>query len=110
MAIGWDELGDLSQYKSQTEINKELQTSYGTKTSKSNDAKACFDFYKNVKIGDSIIVKKDCMKFSVMVSSNLTTFMRILPMNSKIGEKYYGNITEYGLHQFLCRKNTNQKR
>lgn len=58
MAIGWDELEDLSQYKSQTEINKELQVSYGTNTSKSNDAKACFDFYNNVKIGDSIIVKK----------------------------------------------------
>ena len=58
MAIGWDDLEDLSQYKNQNEINNKLQSLYETDTSKSNDAKACFDFCKNIKIGDSIIVKK----------------------------------------------------
>lgn len=58
MAIGWDELEDLSQYKNQKEISKELQSLYGTDTSKTNDAKTCFDFYENIKVGDSIIVKK----------------------------------------------------
>lgn len=58
MAIGWDDLEDLSQYKNQSEINKELQTLYGTDKSKSNDAKTCYDFCNNMKIGDTIIVKK----------------------------------------------------
>ena len=58
MAIGWDDLEDLSQYKNQNEINNKLQSLYEINTSKSNDAKACFDFCKNIKIGDSIIVKK----------------------------------------------------
>lgn len=58
MAIGWDDLEDLSQYKNQSEINKELQTLYGTDKSKSNDAKTCYDFCNNIKIGDTIIVKK----------------------------------------------------
>lgn len=57
MAIGWDELEDLSQYKSQTEINKELQVSYGTNTSKSNDAEGVFDFYNNVKLAILLLSK-----------------------------------------------------
>lgn len=58
MAVGWDDLEDLSQYKNQSEINKKLQTLYGTDKSKSNDAKTCYDFCNNIKIGDTIIVKK----------------------------------------------------
>jgi len=58
MGIGWDDLGELSQYKNQNDINKEMQSLYGTDKSKSNDAKACFDFYSKVKTGDNIIVKK----------------------------------------------------
>lgn len=58
MAIGWDDLGELSQYKNQNDINKELQSLYNTDKSKSNDAKACFDFCRKVNIGDTIIVKK----------------------------------------------------
>ncbi|MFA7111706.1 MAG: AAA family ATPase [Bacilli bacterium] len=58
MGIGWDDLEDLSKYKNQSEINKEIQNLNDTKKSKLNDAKACYDFCNIIKIGDTIIVKK----------------------------------------------------
>ena len=58
MAIGWDELHDLSRYKDQMEINMDIQQHYDTNKNKSNDAKSCYDFCHNIKIGDTIIVKK----------------------------------------------------
>lgn len=58
MAIGWDGLGDLFQYKNQSNINASLREIYDIYTNKSNDAKACFDFCRTLKKGDTIIVKK----------------------------------------------------
>lgn len=58
MGIGWDALEDLSHYKNQHEIQNELQIQYSTGENKLNDAKACYDFCNNIKIGDTIIVKK----------------------------------------------------
>lgn len=58
MALGWDELGDLSNYKSKNEIKERLQQLENTNSSKQNDTTANFDFYHAVKPRDIIIVKK----------------------------------------------------
>lgn len=58
MGLGWDELGDLSNYKSKNEIQERLQQLENTQSSKQNDTSANFDFYQVVKPGDIIIVKK----------------------------------------------------
>jgi predicted Mrr-cat superfamily restriction endonuclease len=58
MGLGWDELGDLSNYQSKNEIQERLQQLENTQSSKQNDTSANFDFYQVVKPGDIIIVKK----------------------------------------------------
>ncbi|WP_205679228.1 AAA family ATPase [Brumimicrobium aurantiacum] len=58
MAIGWDELGDLSQYDTKDDIYSALQENYGGEGSKKNNVAANFEFSKEIKIGDIVIVKK----------------------------------------------------
>lgn len=58
MALNWDELGDLNDYSSQTEISEKLKTIEQKDGSKMNDAKACFDFVHNIKEGDVVFVKR----------------------------------------------------
>lgn len=58
MAIGWDDLGVLSEYKNQSEIHEKLRSIYITDKGKSNDAKACWDFCNKIKPGDIVIAKK----------------------------------------------------
>lgn len=58
VALGWDELGDLTQYKTRNEIREALKSAYGGKGSKKNDVSANHDFVNKVNIGDIVIVKK----------------------------------------------------
>ncbi|PWH86278.1 EVE domain-containing protein [Brumimicrobium oceani] len=58
MAIGWDELGDLSQYETRDDIYSALQENYGGEGSKKNNVTANFEFSREIKIGDVVIVKK----------------------------------------------------
>lgn len=58
MAIGWDELGDLSQYPSHAAVAQKLIETYHMQGFPVNDAHACFDFRHSMKEGDQIIVKR----------------------------------------------------
>ena len=58
IAIGWDDLGDLSQYKSRNEIKNALVAAYGGEGDKKNDVSANDDFINRINIGDIIIVKR----------------------------------------------------
>jgi hypothetical protein len=58
MGLGWDELGDLNQYKNREEIKAALLIQHGGEGSKSNDVTANDDFINKISIGDIIIVKK----------------------------------------------------
>lgn len=58
MALGWDDLEDLRQYKNREEIKKALTRAYGGEGSKKNDVSANDDFVNKINVGDIIIVKK----------------------------------------------------
>jgi hypothetical protein len=58
MGLGWDEIGDLTQYKSREELKTALIQAYGGEGSKKNDISANDDFINKVSIGDIVIVKK----------------------------------------------------
>lgn len=58
MALGWDEIGNLSQYTSRNQIKKALVDAYGGDGSKKNDVSANDDFLNKINIGDIIIAKK----------------------------------------------------
>lgn len=58
MALGWDALGNLSNYKSKEELTAKLQELQHTTASKRNDTAAYFNFHSGISIGDIVIVKK----------------------------------------------------
>ncbi len=58
IGLGWENLGDLNQYKSKEEIAKRLQKLEKTTSAKYNDAAANYEFKNIISIGDIIIAKK----------------------------------------------------
>jgi hypothetical protein len=58
MVIGFRELGDLSTYKRQADIAKDLQRKQKTKSSCKNDALAAWQFAQEIKPGDVVVVKR----------------------------------------------------
>ena len=58
MAIGWDKIGDLNQYKTKEDVVDALRRVYGGEGSKKNNATANFEFANTMQIGDVVVVKK----------------------------------------------------
>lgn len=58
IAIGWDELGDLSQYKSYDMVKEAIQRVYETDKNPVNNALACDQFAHAMQIGDEVYVKQ----------------------------------------------------
>lgn len=58
MGLGWDALGNLTNYGSKDEINSKLKELQHTTNSKRNDAAGYYNFCFDISVGDMIIVKK----------------------------------------------------
>jgi 5-methylcytosine-specific restriction enzyme B len=58
MAIGWDELGDLSQYGSLDDVLAPLQQEYEPEARPTNNARTCYDFVHTIRLGDRVFVKR----------------------------------------------------
>ena len=58
ISIGWDQLGDLSDYKSQDEVMAKLTEIRGVDgQTPSNDSLCCYQFVHEMKAGDLVIAK-----------------------------------------------------
>lgn len=62
MGIGWDELGDLTQYSSKEEMKEKMKELYGEEYSYVNDGHATWQFANEIKVGDVIFAKKGRQK------------------------------------------------
>lgn len=58
MAIGWDEIGDLSNYASKEEMRLALVEANGRETSQKNSAHAVWQFSRELKEGDIVYAKR----------------------------------------------------
>jgi hypothetical protein len=58
MALGWDNVGDLSTYADQNAIHQKLQKVYPKDQSPNHDSLALWEFSKVMKLGDVVIAKK----------------------------------------------------
>jgi len=56
--IGWNEIGNLKQYKSKTDLIEAIKKAYNRKRKPINDAKTCYDFTYTMKVGDRLLAKK----------------------------------------------------
>jgi 5-methylcytosine-specific restriction protein B len=58
MAIGWDHLGDLHQYKSKNDIAEAMREHDNEpESSKKNNATSCFSFSTEMQLGDHVFAK-----------------------------------------------------
>ncbi len=65
MAIGWDEIGDLSKYGKKTEIKNKMIEVYGAKNGSKaymNYVQCTWDFVNGMSIGDVVFVKQGMSK------------------------------------------------
>lgn len=81
VAIGMEGAGDLRNYQSKEQLEKELQKIEGTERRKYNDALLGYEFVNEVKIGDVMIAKK---------SNNIFLGYGIVE-----SDYYYDDSTEY---------------
>lgn len=58
MAIGWDEIGDLSLFESKSEIKEKMKNIYDSNLSYKNATHVAWQFANEMKVGDIIFVKK----------------------------------------------------
>jgi hypothetical protein len=58
IGLGWDDLGDLSDYESKENIAETLRELWGVSSSKKNDATANYEFVHDMQPGDLVFVKK----------------------------------------------------
>lgn len=58
MVIGWDEIGDLQQYTTKTEMKQAMKDNIDPDRSFTNDAHATWQFVNEIQIGDVIFAKK----------------------------------------------------
>lgn len=58
MAIGWADLGDLSDYSSKEDIRRKMKELYGDTSSYKNQVLATWQFANEIKPGDIVFVKK----------------------------------------------------
>jgi 5-methylcytosine-specific restriction enzyme B len=59
IAIGWEELGDLNEYKDRAEIAEELRKLAGPDAGlQTNNSLACWQFAREMKTGDIVIAKQ----------------------------------------------------
>jgi 5-methylcytosine-specific restriction protein B len=70
MAIGWDELGDLRQYRSKDAVLNKIAEVYEPSQRPVNASLACFEFAYSIKAGDRVIAK---MGKSIVVGYGVVT-------------------------------------
>jgi MoxR-like ATPase len=58
IAIGWSKLGDLSKFQDLESIKESMRQSRQDDTEPTQDALACWEFAREMQIGDEIFVKK----------------------------------------------------
>ena len=58
MAVGWDDIGDLSPYRSLDEMKHVLLASYPRDGEPTNDGLACYEFAHEIRPGDHVVVKR----------------------------------------------------
>ena len=61
LAIGWDEVGDLSQYANKEAVRRKLQELYRG-SSQTNNALTCWDFANMMEVGDIVFAKQGIRK------------------------------------------------
>ena len=58
MCLGWEELGDLSEYESRETMREQMRQLYGLEGSYMNDSLATWEFINEIQVGDIVYAKR----------------------------------------------------
>lgn len=58
IAIGWGEIGDLRRFESVDQIKAAIKDAYDRDREPANDALACFEFCRTMRVGDEVFAKR----------------------------------------------------
>ena len=58
IAIGWNEIGDLSKFQDQEEVVEKMREVYAREDNPMNDARACYEFAHEMRPGDLVFAKR----------------------------------------------------
>lgn len=58
ISIGWDEIGDLTQYETREEVREALTEEIGGESGFKNNSLAIWDFVKSIRVGDVVYAKQ----------------------------------------------------
>jgi 5-methylcytosine-specific restriction enzyme B len=91
-ALGWDYLEDLSQYGSKEEVTAAIASRSESDTVPSNSALACWQFAKEIRVGDWLLVKRgtsEILGYGVVTSDyrydeGRAEYQHVLPVDWKI--------------------------
>ena len=62
IAVGWKELGDISQIKSKDELHRKFKEVYGNIKNFTKDCNCIWNFYNEISLGDVIIARRGTKK------------------------------------------------
>ena len=107
MRLGWDSIGDLTEFPNRKEITKSLQVAYGkVDASFKNDSLALWEFVHEIHEGDIVYVKKGVNKIigrgvvdgDYCYDENLSTYRHVRKVKwTHIGE------WDYALHKLVLK-------
>lgn len=58
VAIGWDELGDLSLFETRAAFHAAMKNTYVSEQDPFNDSLACYQFCREISVGDEVYAKQ----------------------------------------------------
>ena len=105
MRLGWDLIGDISEFENREELTKALQMAYGKKNASfKNDSLALWQFVHEIREGDIVYVKKGIDKIigrgvvegDYCYDETLSTYRHI----RKVKWTHYGD-WNYSIHKLV---------
>jgi 5-methylcytosine-specific restriction protein B len=109
MAIGWDYLGDLTQYSSQDEITQKIHDFEQKTKNPKNDSKANWEFANDVQVGDIVYVKKGLkgvligrgiVESDYIFDDSRREYKSIRKVNWTHNGEYSVNLSDLGIEQW----------
>jgi len=89
MAIGWNDIGDLSAFVSKDAMKKKMKETYGSQYTYKNAAHATWQFANEMKPGDIIFVKKGMYK---IIGRGVVTGEYQFKPEAKRSDDEYGHV------------------
>jgi len=96
IAIGWKDLGDVSQMKSKGELRQKYMEVYGDEKNLTRDCNSIWSFYNEISLGDVIIARRGTKKIIGIGTVTRTPFY-----DEEKGKERVASLTDHFFSNFI---------